>query len=92
MRVARPGPEARFGGRMVGTIGTMENISAQLSLAASHGNINIDVQQAKSQYPRKDPQQEPPQKVGHPHPTLPAKTLPWTSQLQSWASPSQKRQ
>ncbi|HMD88988.1 MAG TPA: DUF4097 family beta strand repeat-containing protein [Anaerolineaceae bacterium] len=62
VRVARPGPEARFGGRMVGTIGEMENISSQLSLAASHGNIDIEVEQAKSQYPNNASQQQTSQK------------------------------
>ena len=66
VRVARPGPEARFGGRMVGTIGAMENISAQLSLAASHGDINIDVEQAKSQYPHNAPTEQTSKKVETP--------------------------
>ena len=66
VRVARPGPEARFGGRMVGTIGAIDDISSQLSLAASHGNIDIDVQQAKSPYPRKAPQHQTSQKVEEP--------------------------
>ncbi|MDR3576719.1 MAG: DUF4097 family beta strand repeat-containing protein [Anaerolineaceae bacterium] len=66
VRVARPGPEARFGGRMVGTIGPVEAISSQISLAASHGNIDIDLQQAKSPYPRKPAQKQAAQKVEQP--------------------------
>ncbi len=75
VRVARPGPEARFGGRMVGTIGALEAITSQISLAASHGNINIDVQQAKSQYPPKTPVEQTSQKEPEPSAQPPAENL-----------------
>ena len=73
---------------MVGTIGTMEGISAQLSLAASHGNIDIDVQQAKSPYPRKAPQAADLPKGGrHPRPSLPVENPAAGEPVQSQDQP-----
>jgi hypothetical protein len=80
VRVARPGPEARFGGRMVGTIGAMEGIPSQLSLAASHGNIDIDVQQAKSPYQPKATQVQTAQKVEEPGSSQPSVENPAAGQ------------
>jgi hypothetical protein len=41
VRVARPGPESRRGGRLVGTMGTAETARAEISLATLHGDIEI---------------------------------------------------
>jgi hypothetical protein len=41
VRVARPGPESRRGGRMVGTLGAAETAKAQVSLETMHGDIEI---------------------------------------------------
>ncbi len=44
VRVARPGPEARRGGRMVGALGAAEGEPAQIHMTTLHGDIHIDVQ------------------------------------------------
>lgn len=51
VRVARPGPEARRGGRMVGTLGAAEGGPAQIRLTTLHGDIHIDVQPGAARRP-----------------------------------------
>jgi hypothetical protein len=48
VRVARPGPEARHGGRMVGTLGSTEGKTPELDLTTLNGDIVIEVRQVKS--------------------------------------------
>jgi Toastrack DUF4097 len=50
VRVGRPGPEARHGGRMVGTVGQAGGSAAQISLTAQSGDIRIEWQHAASAY------------------------------------------
>ena len=50
VRVARPGPEARRGGRMVGTLGQSEGKPAQVTLVVANGDIRIDLQPATATY------------------------------------------
>jgi hypothetical protein len=50
IRVPRPGPEARRGGRMVGTLGQADETAAQIGLATINGNIVIDLLPGKSPY------------------------------------------
>ncbi len=50
VRVGRPGPEARHGGRMVGTIGPAEGNLAQVSLTAMSGDVEIKLQKSASKY------------------------------------------
>jgi hypothetical protein len=50
VRVGRPGPEARYGGRMVGTMGKSDADTAEISLVAMHGDIQVDVESAPSPY------------------------------------------
>jgi hypothetical protein len=50
VRVARPGPEARYGGRMVGAVGQSEASAATIGLTAMKGNIHIVLQSLNSRY------------------------------------------
>lgn len=55
VRVARPGPEARYGSRMVGALGQAGG-AAEVSIAVAHGDIQIDVEPAASPYAGRQPQ------------------------------------
>ena len=78
VRVGRPGPESRYGGRMVGTIGQAEGNIAQVSLTALHGDIEIRLKQEKSSFATKPipsaPQPEAKAPDGNPPPAPPAQT------------------
>ena len=50
VRVSRPGPEARYGRRMVGTVGRGEGEVAQISLQTVHGDIDIEMEDAPSAF------------------------------------------
>jgi hypothetical protein len=50
VRVGRPGPESRYGGRMVGTLGQSEDNIAQVSVTALHGDISIRLMPEKSKF------------------------------------------
>jgi hypothetical protein len=50
IRVPRPGPEARRGGRMVGSLGQAGETAAQVGLATMNGNIVIDLLPGRSPY------------------------------------------
>jgi hypothetical protein len=68
IRVSRPGPEARRGGRMVGTLGQAGETADQISLATINGNIVIDVLQGKSPYAAKPAQEDAPFEATAPAP------------------------
>jgi hypothetical protein len=48
VRVSRPGPEARYGRRMVGSVGRSDGDGAQISLEAIHGDITIEMEATPS--------------------------------------------
>jgi Toastrack DUF4097 len=50
VRVGRPGPESRYGGRMVGTIGQTEENIPQVSLTTLRGDIEIRLKPEKSRF------------------------------------------
>ncbi len=50
VRVPRPGPESRHGGRMVGTVGPTEGKGAEINLTALHGDIKIELSATPSGY------------------------------------------
>lgn len=50
MRVGRPGPESRFGGRMVGTVGQPGQDAAALTLTTVRGDIGIRLDSTKSRF------------------------------------------
>jgi hypothetical protein len=50
VRVGRPGPEARHGGRMVGNVGQAEGKAPEISLNAMSGDIEIELQKGASKY------------------------------------------
>lgn len=60
VRVGRPGPESRYGGRMVGTLGQADDDIAQVSLTALKGDIDIRLNHEKSRFsPKPVPSAEP---------------------------------
>lgn len=50
VRVGRPGPGSRHGGRMVGTVGSTEAKLAEIHLETLHGDIQIEWQREPSGY------------------------------------------
>jgi hypothetical protein len=50
VRVSRPGPESRNGGRMVGTLGSTEGNTIEISMSTLHGDIEINLEQTRSAY------------------------------------------
>ena len=50
VRVGRPGPGARHGGRMVGTIGEGTGEPVDIHLESQHGDIGIDVERRPSRF------------------------------------------
>jgi Toastrack DUF4097 len=55
VRVGRPGPESRYGGRMVGTIGPAGENIAQVSLTTLRGDIEIRLKPEKSKFTAPQP-------------------------------------
>jgi hypothetical protein len=55
VRVARPGPESRRGGRMVGTLGAPETAKAQVSLVTMHGDIEVFLRSGGRRAPAAQP-------------------------------------
>jgi putative adhesin len=66
VRVGRPGPESRYGGRMVGTIGQADGNIAQVSLTALRGDIEIRLKQEKSRFESKQAPAPPPSEAKAP--------------------------
>lgn len=58
VRVARPGPEARYGRRMVGTAGQPGANAAEIGLTVMKGNIHIVLQSVRSRYTPKSKTKE----------------------------------
>lgn len=50
VRVGRPGPESRFGGRMVGTVGQPGADLPALSLTTVRGDVEIRLEESKSRF------------------------------------------
>jgi hypothetical protein len=50
VRVARPGPEARHGRRMVGTVGNAGAATRQITLTSGRGDIDVNLQDEPSPY------------------------------------------
>jgi hypothetical protein len=50
VRVGRPGPGARHGGRMVGTIGEGDGEPVDIHLESQHGDIQIEVERRPSRF------------------------------------------
>ncbi len=50
VRVGRPGPGARHGGRMVGTIGEGSGEPVDIHLESQHGDIQIEMERRPSRY------------------------------------------
>lgn len=50
VRVGRPGPGARHGGRMVGTIGEGSGEAVEIHLESQHGDLDIQVEKRASRY------------------------------------------
>jgi len=89
VRVGRPGPGARHGGRMVGTIGEGQNEPVDIHLECQHGDIEISVNRKSSRYAgtapgapvaRPAPQPTAVQTVPTPQPpaTMPSSVVPVT--------------
>ncbi|HEX9013511.1 MAG TPA: DUF4097 family beta strand repeat-containing protein [Anaerolineaceae bacterium] len=70
VRVARPGPESRGGGRMVGTLGPSEGARAQVSLVTQDGDITVRLGPASQRSP------DPAQAVSEPVPAAAAEPQP----------------
>ncbi len=68
VRVGRPGPEARYGGRMVGSVG--DGPASQISLTTVRGDINVELGDAPARPPRQ-PQAAPPAPGQPPAPVTP---------------------
>lgn len=66
VRVGRPGPESRYGGRMVGTIGQAEGNVAQVSLTAVRGDIEIRLRAESSRFAGERPPVTPAQETKAP--------------------------
>lgn len=56
VRVGRPGPGSRHGGRMVGTIGEGQGEPVDIHLESQHGDIHIEVERRPSRYQGKPAQ------------------------------------
>ncbi|MCC7163753.1 MAG: DUF4097 family beta strand repeat protein [Anaerolineae bacterium] len=59
VRVGRPGPESRHGGRMVGTIGAGQGEPADIHLESQHGDIQIEVERRPSRFQGQASEQAP---------------------------------
>jgi hypothetical protein len=76
VRVGRPGPEARHGGRMVGNVGQAEGKAPEISLNAMSGDIEIELQKGASKYSYKPGTENPPVKTNAPAPEPVVETAP----------------